>query len=212
MGREFWWDELEQILMTPAMLPEQLCLRLGDRVFKWEQRRWEQRRNEVEPRRRLLWSLYQWFLPLQAREQREGLAWLRVWAGVPVEVRASHRALWPREVRKLADSDFITVGAHSVTHPLLAHLPAAGQEAEIRESKATLEALLEGPVVAFSYPNGSATAETEVLVKEAGFALACTSDEDVVRRDSNPYHLPRFWVPDWDGATFGRWLERWLRD
>jgi peptidoglycan/xylan/chitin deacetylase (PgdA/CDA1 family) len=84
------------------------------------------------------------------------------------------------------------------------------QEIEIQQSKACLEALLGQPVISFSYPNGSLSEDTVSIVKEAGFACACTSVRDVVWRGSNCFQLPRFWIQDWDGATFYRWLVRWL--
>jgi len=34
--REFWWDELERIVLHPASLPKQLTLEIGLQTYRWE--------------------------------------------------------------------------------------------------------------------------------------------------------------------------------
>jgi peptidoglycan/xylan/chitin deacetylase (PgdA/CDA1 family) len=127
------------------------------------------------------------------------------------EDRGSHGcALTMSELQQLAMNQLIEVGAHSLTHPSLAARPASEQRAEIEESKAFLENLLQRPVTGFSYPHGSLSSLTRDLVCQAGYRYACASHNDVVRCGSDPFRLPRFWVPDWNGERFGRWLQWWL--
>ena len=57
------------------------------------------------------------------------------------------------ELRKLEPS-VITIGSHSMTHPILPRLTEAGIEQELRDSRRILEAKLDRPVELFSYPNG----------------------------------------------------------
>ncbi len=122
------------------------------------------------------------------------------------------RALTLDELKELADNELVEIGAHTVTHPMLAKLPVADQRAEIFQSKSYLETVLDRPVTCFSYPNGSSSEETESIVRDAGFMCACTSYNDVIWRGTNRYQLPRFWVPDWNGEMFSGWLRRWLSD
>ena len=104
----------------------------------------------------------------------------------------------------------IDIGAHSVTHPLLANLDPAAQREEIHAGKTHLEALLGWPVTHFSYPNGSFSRTTRDLVRDSGFRCACTSRRDVTRQSSDPFKLPRFWVENRNGKAFARWLRWWL--
>ena len=97
------------------------------------------------------------------------------------------------------------------THSPLALLPVADQESEITQSKMVLEQLLGRPAPGFSYPHGSVSVHTIALVRRSGFAFACASEADVTSLRSNRFALPRFWVPDWDGRAFSRWLLRWIR-
>jgi len=90
---------------------------------------------------------------------------------------------------------------------------AAAQREEIQQSKTYLEQVLGSPVTSFAYPYGRQsdyTAETVALVREAGFACACSASANVVRRAADPFRLPRLHVQDWDGEKFTQVLSRWL--
>jgi peptidoglycan/xylan/chitin deacetylase (PgdA/CDA1 family) len=69
----------------------------------------------------------------------------------------------------------MSVGAHTVTHPVLANHPAERQHHEIAGSKRRLEEELGEPVTAFSYPEGTPAAfdaRTRAIVHALGFELA----------------------------------------
>jgi peptidoglycan/xylan/chitin deacetylase (PgdA/CDA1 family) len=91
---------------------------------------------------------------------------------------------------------------------MLAEMTAVDQRHEIQESKAVLESL-GYRVLGFSYPNGSYTSESLDIVKESGFAYACTSRQAIVRRGTDRYALPRIWVPDVGSGKFSRWISSW---
>ena len=103
----------------------------------------------------------------------------------------------------------MVVGAHTVSHPMLARLSDADALAELRDSRATLQQMTGAPVTLFAYPNGHPdedySARTAELVRTAGFEAAVTTAWGAARRDSDPYQLPRF--TPWD-HTRGRFLGR----
>jgi peptidoglycan/xylan/chitin deacetylase (PgdA/CDA1 family) len=107
----------------------------------------------------------------------------------------------------MAEGGLVEVGAHTVTHPVLATLPVTAQRDEIHRSKSSLEEILGHSVTSFSYPHGSYTLETTTLLREAGFTQACSSIADVVWQNTDGFQLPRQIVKDWDGETFARRLE-----
>jgi peptidoglycan/xylan/chitin deacetylase (PgdA/CDA1 family) len=222
-AEEFWWDELERLLLQPGRLPDVLRLRVNGRTFRWElgeaaccsadsyrrHCRWNVLEDDPGLRQSCFRSLCRLLRPLAERQRQGVLGRLRAWAGVGPEGRPTHRALTPQEVVRLADGSLVEVGAHTVTHPMLAARPAPEQRAEIRQSKACLEEILGRPVVTFAYPYGSRedyTAETVAGVREAGFLCACSNFAGLAAPDTDRFQLPRVMVMDWDGEVFARRL------
>lgn len=101
----------------------------------------------------------------------------------------------PEQVRGLHRGG-MQVGAHTVRHPMLAHLKDDAVLAELTGSRDALQDMIGAPVTLFAYPNGRPdddyTARTVELVRAAGFEAAVTTAWGVARRDSDPYQLPRF--------------------
>jgi peptidoglycan/xylan/chitin deacetylase (PgdA/CDA1 family) len=113
------------------------------------------------------------------------------------------------QLRILARNSLFKVGAHTVTHPMLANLSVGEQREEIEGSKKALEGVLESPVDAFSCPHGSYSEETVALFESAGLRVACTSRHGVVNVHTDVLQLPRIVVKNWDGEEFGRHLADW---
>jgi peptidoglycan/xylan/chitin deacetylase (PgdA/CDA1 family) len=149
-------------------------------------------------------------LPLPAELREQAMSQLRSQIGVGREAIPSSRIMTGPELNLLAEGGLVEIGAHSVTHPVLTALSPPEQEAEIRQGKWDLEELLRRPVNSFSYPNGAFSAHTRTLVGDAGYSYACASFNNVVSPGSDRFALPRFWIPDWNGEKFARWLRFWL--
>ena len=101
----------------------------------------------------------------------------------------------------------VDVGAHTSSHGTLSALPVAAQRSEIVESKARLEEITGRAVTSFAYPFGGRadyTPMTVGLVREAGFALACSNVPGLVRRRTDPFQLPRVLVRNWDAGNIRR--------
>ncbi|MEH1819266.1 MAG: polysaccharide deacetylase family protein [Nostoc sp.] len=223
--QEFWWDELDRLLLQPGTLADLLQLNINGRIHQWElreavhyseadrqrDRNWRmERKAEEDPtvRHTLYRSLYQMLQFLPVYERSKLLDELSLWANAKPVSRVTHRSLSNEEMVGLEDGGLIEVGAHTVTHPFLSQLPIASQRDEIQQSKDYLEKILGHPITSFSYPNGSHTTLTTSIVQQAGFTCACSSIIGKVKGDSNFFLLPRVVVEDWDGETFARCLSR----
>src|SRR5262249_6857794 len=106
--REFWWDELDRLLLQPGRLPKELelkingsCARykLGEaadyRKQKYEQHRtWNVRdRTNPTPRHSLFRALHSYLRGLREDERQNCLDDLRACAGVSADGRPTHRPL-----------------------------------------------------------------------------------------------------------------------
>lgn len=223
---EFWWDELERLLLQPGTLPDELTLEIGGARYLWELRD-AARYSHEEYSRHLCWKierhgdptcrhtlyreLYSHLKYLPVKEIRRQLEEVRNWARAAREGRPSNRSLSQNELLDLDSSRLIEIGAHSVTHPFLARLSIARQRDEILQSKQCLENLLGHPVTSFSYPHGSYVPDTVPLVRDTGFECACSSISDRVHVSANRYLLPRVVVDDLPGEIFAQQFASYLR-
>ncbi len=221
--REFWWDELEKILLRPGKVPPILQLTLGGKAYEWqlgeaencaqsssEHLHWKASGKEDPTKRhglyRALYPLLQRLLPDERRKVMDALL---EWSDAPVEARASHRSLTSDELQSLGKDGLVEIGAHTVTHPVLSALPVPLQRQEIAQSKVDLEEVLGRPITSFAYPHGGRshyTLETVDVVKQTGFGCACSAFGGFVQRDTDWLQVPRYAVPDLGGEGFAQWL------
>jgi len=100
------------------------------------------------------------------------------------------------ELRTLAGVG-MTIGAHTMSHPVLSQMAPDSARQEIGECRAKLESVLQKPVWAFAYPFGDAASVTPqvlALPQEAGFAAAFLNFGGGLGTELPPYALPRIHV------------------
>ena len=98
---------------------------------------------------------------------------------------------------KLAKSDLIEIGSHTINHPNLKSLEVSEQKKEILDSKVQLETILNKKIKSFSYPFGTNnyfSKTTEKLVVESGYESACANNQGRVTMFSDIFALPRILV------------------
>jgi len=107
----------------------------------------------------------------------------------------THLMMSTQQVRAMRDGG-MQVGAHTVTHPILARLEDKAAMQEMRGSRQHLEEILRAPVSLFAYPNGKPGADYSprdvTLARECGFDAAFTTSPGAARPTSDPFQLPRY--------------------
>jgi peptidoglycan/xylan/chitin deacetylase (PgdA/CDA1 family) len=103
-----------------------------------------------------------------------------------------------RELAALGER--VEVGAHSVTHPRLDELGAAQATAEISDSKAALECVVEARLETFAYPHGAYDKHVRAAVIDAGFGAAAAVKNALSHVEDDPYSLARVTVMASTGA------------
>lgn len=100
------------------------------------------------------------------------------------------------EVRGLKDAGH-TIGAHTLSHPNLAHVSPDEARSEIAESKKRIESKLGDAIHHFSYPhpalNPQWTQQTLEFTRDAGFESAVLTRCGPVRRGDEPFALKRIY-------------------
>jgi peptidoglycan/xylan/chitin deacetylase (PgdA/CDA1 family) len=220
--REFWWDELERLVLEPGELPSRLQLNVNGSVQQWElgpfavyteddRRRhcaWTlATQSNPSSRHRVLRELYERIYPLNDTEKWRVLDELALLSSLGRNTRPTHRPMRGDEIIELARDGLIDIGAHTQTHTPLTSLLVAGQRQEIEGSKIRLEQILSRPIKHFAYPHGLFTAETVEVLRQVGITAACTTLPGPVRRKSNLLRLPRMLVMNWSGKQLAEHLE-----
>jgi peptidoglycan/xylan/chitin deacetylase (PgdA/CDA1 family) len=226
--REFWYDDLERLLLQTHALPQLLELEIRGRRHRWNldsaadladngyriSPDWNiSHEADPSPRHALYRSLAELLQPLPDPERCKALDQLADWAGMEPIGRCSHRTLSEDELRRLAEGGLVEIGSHTMSHPVLSAIPIRAQIDEISRSKACLEEVLGESIMSFAYPFGGRshyTEQTVAAVREARFEYGCANFPGIVRPDTDRFQLPRFLIRDWDGDEFARNLRRWI--
>lgn len=227
--REFWWDELERVLLLSRIVPTCLRVTINGQDMEWLLKecaaRTPHRHQDYSgwdvtspvtpaPCYQVYRDMHRLLRPLGFEEREKILASLRAQMGCDEKARSGYRAMQEVEVRQLAASGLIEVGAHTVTHPVFSTQPIEVRRYELLESKRRLQAILGTPVTSFAYPFGgpSDIGDTpQELIQESGYQVACSTIPRPLTVASDRWRLPRFLVRDWDGDEFADRLSGFFR-
>ncbi|MGZ4875874.1 MAG: polysaccharide deacetylase family protein, partial [Candidatus Angelobacter sp.] len=102
------------------------------------------------------------------------------------------------------DRDLITVGSHTMSHPILTTLSAQEIELELLESRRSLEQRLQRTVDFFCYPNGSYDKRAYQAVQKT-YRAAVTTESGIVdgREGLDLHRLPR--IPSAESTALTAW-------
>ena len=170
---ELWWLALEAVIARN----DQIGL-----VIDGENRSFACR--SVAEKRALYNELY-WWLRRRPTEAETRAIVRNLAACYQVDIAAFCKDLcmdWP-QIAQLAADPLVTIGAHTVNHPMLARLPADAARGEMDLSRSVIEAALSRPPQHLAYPFGDPTAAgpREFATAAAlGFATAVTTRPGVI--------------------------------
>jgi len=114
-------------------------------------------------------------------------------SGIDCGALARAEGLSADQLRRLAASPLVTIGAHGVRHIDLTDAPDGEVEQEMTVSRRFLEDVIQRDVVHFAYPFGACGPREERLARSAGFRTAVTTRRGTLfpRHLDRPCALPR---------------------
>lgn len=119
---------------------------------------------------------------------------LAVPSNVTVEEEGDRPLTWA-EVQKMKESGWVSYGAHTINHPVLAYLVSRDEvTAEVGMCRTLLEERLGHPIRTFAYPIGRTEHigdEAVQAVKAAGYEWAVTTHTGVNTHENDPLRLQR---------------------
>lgn len=204
----FWWDELARLILL-GNAPQSFELEIRGKIMECDfgaeppaREDGATRAAAVSKRQAALWTLRQDLRPLGDEERRLIMLRLRSILARDNYRTSLGRAMTSEEVRELVMDGLVTIGAHTVTHPVLAGLDPAACYREVSESKLACEELIGESVPSFAYPYGDFNTEVTEAVKVAGFTCACSTQRGPAFPSSDVFVLPRIPVYNWSGDAF----------
>lgn len=161
----------------------------------------EERRHSIE---RLIGAAK--YLPGEERDRFVSAIADRCGAALPQNLMMSSAAVCAMH------REGMTIGAHTVSHPILLRSTLAEAEAEITRGREQLQAIIGERVDIFAYPNGKPNADYAAehvrLVRDLGFDAAVSTAWGAARTGTDPFQLPRFTPWDRSRARFSWRLAR----
>ncbi|MGD9810340.1 MAG: polysaccharide deacetylase family protein [Sphingobium sp.] len=200
--RGFWWDRLAVAVLGGTLPQSMIPLSLLH----------EEENEDIASafadgdRQRLHLALWRniRLLPPEARESAVDEV-ERLFAPVPHDPAPIMTA---DELHALTASGWVSLGAHTATHPSLPSLTNEGQRDEIYRSKARLEEITGTPMSRLAYPFGDYDEQSLTIARELGFDHAVSVETGPVRDPASLFRLPRHDIKNWNGDKFARRV-RW---
>ena len=210
----FWWDELATLTLACRAAANSTVLFNGEAAaLSWaewthhDEKPWHASRPPRTARQTAYLQLWKRLRSCSMEERRQFLHRLRL------ELRSCAQSsdgseldlpMRAPEVQALLATELISIGAHSVTHPLLPELSSAQRLEEITASRDTCSTLAAHPVCGFAYPHGAMDRATRDDVERSGFDWACSTKSRTVDTEQfDPFDLPRVQALD---AGVAAWL------
>lgn len=222
--KKFWWDELQEIILTSGKLPQSLSVIINEEQFNYAIDHEAQMTPELwnkhkvwtwpyePPTRRcgLYLALWEKLKPLPYRQIQEVLNHIKTWAGFKQAPGTEDFPMSGEQLADLTDHPWITTGIHTVSHPALSFHSKTVQQDEITGSRRYLNDYQEKQPDTIAYPYGDYNDLTLSVVKEQRLKAAFTTEAISVTRNANPFRLGRFQVKNWNGQEFTAHLSRWV--
>lgn len=195
---EFWWDELERILLNNQIQYKEK-FRLEDDFFSCE---WP---TETLSDREELYDTLHWLMydKITVSKRMNWMEQLRTWSKAGNVGRRENQAMQSGYVK--IDSPLLTIGAHTVNHPSLRNLQKQDQFYEIHQSIKELEVIFERKITVFSYPFGAENDYDEVAIdicKKEQIYKAASNFPGLWTCQCDNYQIPRNIVRNWNIDEF----------
>jgi peptidoglycan/xylan/chitin deacetylase (PgdA/CDA1 family) len=202
-GTEFWWDQLEHLLLDDER-PRQVTVVVGGRPRHLDLR-------DGAGRVAALRDLGGALVGRPAEEIRAVLG--RLSGGTPARACGRHARLDAAQVAALGADPLFDVGSHTCTHSALRPLSRRGSRRELEGSRDRLAEVLGAAPRLVAYPygaRGTLRRRDAAHARRAGYDLGFVNVTGPAE-GSNPYAVPRVTVGEWEPDVLLRNVTRWTR-
>jgi peptidoglycan/xylan/chitin deacetylase (PgdA/CDA1 family) len=223
-AKEFWWDELEHLILFTEDLPAAISVEIAGTYIEYDLSEEAHLNKELREkhvywkacedapptlRGEIFYKLWELIKPLTPAAQQEQLVKLRTWAKATGAARQDYISVSEDQLLELSQQQLFTVGAHTKSHVALAFHPEQTQEQELLENRKFLAEVIGQEVSLLAYPYGNYNEDTVAIADMVNFAAAFTTEEKPVTKRSHLHRLGRFQVKNLSGKEFRQQLQAW---
>lgn len=221
--KQFWWDELENVLLHTKHLPAFLSLKIRNEIIehhlsepllttKMHQLHKQWHYHEEPPTERCLLYIKIWelLLPLSYKEINTIMCTLKKWVS---EDLPEHNQSFPMndfQLKQLEADRLFSLGMHTNTHTDLSTKNSLNQMKEIDGSKYILEKDYNKKANMLAYPYGKFNQLTIDVVQRLKIDACFTTNQETVNADADVTRLGRFQVFNWNREVFKNHLSKWM--
>jgi peptidoglycan/xylan/chitin deacetylase (PgdA/CDA1 family) len=183
---ELWWVAIEAVIAKN----DTISLLMNGREQRLECR-------SLRDKRELYDALYGWLRERESDDEiRRVVRDLAKRYHVDIAKICEQQCMSWEQVGELAKDPLVTIGAHTVNHPILTKIPTAKVTAELKMSRAVIEGAIGTAPAHFAYPFGqrySAGQREFRIARDLGFKTALTTRPGVIFPEhiNQPWSLPR---------------------
>ncbi len=179
----FWWDELEELLVTSGYV--------GSLLFEGE----EHFVKDNDGRKRLCWEIRNHLKEMAPHAIKEEMDSIRAQIGNGRNAAGRLRCLSIEELRLMSESEYVTIGGHTKSHLSMGEgMLHELTEEEVRDSLVVLRSITGRDITTFAYPFGGDDDRcqlAEEVLKENGIKKAVIVKPGNIGSCCNMYELPR---------------------
>ena len=190
---ETWCNELVWLLLEGTEYPKFMNLHMNEKneTFKTE---------TLEDRLDAYRIIRKYLLGAEVEARNELFREIKKYPGVEFSgKRDTHYMLSAEQLKRMAQSKYVTIGCHTVSHRSLARLCEKEQYEEIKNSKEVLERMLERAIEYFAYPFGGIydySPKTIEMLEELGFCSAFSTTYKRWSKEKSKFEIPRICISE----------------
>ena len=221
--KQFWWDELGNMLLQTKQLPAFLSFKTGNEIFEHhlsepllttEMRRlhkqWKYHEEPPTDRCKLYLKIWERLVPLSYDEIITVMGTLKKWVSANLLEDKRSFPMNDFQLNQLKVDPLFSFGMHTITHPDLSTKKSISQLKEIDRSKYALEKNYGIKTNMLAYPYGRYNQSTIDVVCRLKIAACFTTDQETVNADTDMKMLGRFQAFNWKGEFFKKQIGGWM--
>lgn len=221
--KQFWWDELGNMLLQTKQLPAFLSFKTGNEIFEHHlsepllttemrllHKQWKYHEEPPTDRCELYLKVWERLVPLSYEEIITVMGTLKKWVSADLLEDKRSFPMNDFQLNQLKVDPLFSLGMHTITHPDLSTKKSLSQLKEIDGSKYALEKNYRIKTNMLAYPYGRYNQSTIDVVCRLKIDACFTTDQETVNADTDMKMLGRFQAFNWKGEFFKNQISGWM--